>query len=1080
MRLPSGLRFLAKRRTGARYSGGTDRRPDPVLQPLCAYALFLVLAGLLWWWHAANAELLVLGRAVIQLASASIAVPADGTAVQVGFAELGQPAGGDNAEARHLEFFAAPVGAQTNDRGLFVRNRADRKRAFVRLGDRRAFLEWWWLRPDGEHRISLPGASLVFSNVGSEGFDLAVRDAQSPSPRRYQVRLGKFGVDLRRVGDAANTERVMCRPFDSRSLRSALGFAAHQYVPALAGEGLKVLDLIGAGDCFDPVTPQVGLRVTAVGHEFWRDLVVLRRDGRFYLSPGENTQRNRLDIAFAFQPATPAAGAARDVTASATGFSGIAWRLDGPERMTAITVGRTRYDVRLGTGADRYRVNLVPAEKIPLFDASLCEGSADERCPKIADRTDVTQEWRPPFRLLSRVGADVLNVGNEGARESWLTSREQRLRTGVAIGILAIAFLISGAGGRFFSWIRNRHRGTGNIGSFSNSEGSAASSVMLTAVVVAITLAPEISLMAKRSLSAELSYDALILAWGMVGAVMMFSRAALMLLGFWIAFTALAAVGSTTLMMMATDGASTHWASYAVKHKYLFLDLVPPLVVAAVTLPLATLRPLLHETIVNVRPNYRFMRWLAAVLVIGPFLAWAVAGGQLGIGGFQPVEAGKFAAAVIIATFLAGLGRAVRRTALRRGTASRVVSFVLLCALLGLLMAIPVFRNDYSPALIVGVLVGALLGFWMIPALFEAAATAVAHRIAYRRIPLGFWPRRFGWWRIALPAAACIALPAALLLSPAAFPFAIKTLLKVPNWPAERLERIAALQEGLGVGRRVPVERFLAYEDLRLDTVRTMAPECIANGRSRAAKPAGQVASNPEECPRARFRDIEFQQIRSRVAIGHAPCAITGPLAGAYRTLPRAVRTALEAPIASMHRLLVGPGGQSELCQPLFEAGSEAAPNERAAERGLLNPRAPISIPVVQTDFTAAYMIARFGVGTGFVFALAQGLVLVLGFTVLTRLQMDERGGLPGDSGVRTFLSVTLAGVIVLFALHWVISWSNALSLLPVMGQPMSWLSAATSHHLLMVLPCLVIIVLGARFANYRPGRIRWRAPPTR
>ena len=70
MRLPSGLRFLAKRRTGAaRTRRGTDRRPDPVLQPLGAYVLFLVLAAVLWWWHAANAELLVLGRTVIQLAS---------------------------------------------------------------------------------------------------------------------------------------------------------------------------------------------------------------------------------------------------------------------------------------------------------------------------------------------------------------------------------------------------------------------------------------------------------------------------------------------------------------------------------------------------------------------------------------------------------------------------------------------------------------------------------------------------------------------------------------------------------------------------------------------------------------------------------------------------------------------------------------------------------------------------------------------------------------------------------------------------------------------------------------------------
>src|SRR5262249_40843320 len=161
---------------------------------------------------------------------------------------------------------------------------------------------------------------------------------QSTSTRRYQIRLGNFGVDMHRVGERADAERNMCRPFNSRTVRAALGFAAHRYLPALAGEGQRVLDLLGAGDCFDPVTPQVGLRLATTGHEYWRDLVVLRRDGRFYLTPGENTQRSRLDITFAFQPAS-SAGTARDVTASATGFGGIAWRLDGPEAITAITVG---------------------------------------------------------------------------------------------------------------------------------------------------------------------------------------------------------------------------------------------------------------------------------------------------------------------------------------------------------------------------------------------------------------------------------------------------------------------------------------------------------------------------------------------------------------------------------------------------------------------------------------------------------------------------------------------------------------------------------------------------------------------
>ena len=43
---------------------------------------------------------------------------------------------------------------------------------------------------------------------------------------------------------------------------------------------------------------------------------------------------------------------------------------------------------------------------------------------------------------------------------------------------------------------------------------------------------------------------------------------------------------------------------------------------------------------------------------------------------------------------------------------------------------------------------------------------------------------------------------------------------------------------------------------------------------------------------------------------------------------------------------------------------------------------------------------------------------------------------------------------------HWTIAWCNTLGLLPVMGQPMTWLSAGNSHLLGFALMSLTIALV--------------------
>jgi cell division protein FtsW (lipid II flippase) len=51
---------------------------------------------------------------------------------------------------------------------------------------------------------------------------------------------------------------------------------------------------------------------------------------------------------------------------------------------------------------------------------------------------------------------------------------------------------------------------------------------------------------------------------------------------------------------------------------------------------------------------------------------------------------------------------------------------------------------------------------------------------------------------------------------------------------------------------------------------------------------------------------------------------------------------------------------------------------------------------------------------------------------------------------------------------HWLISWGNVLGLLPIMGQPMTWISSGNSHLLALGLPTVLLALLAARVLDVR------------
>ncbi|HRD50025.1 MAG TPA: FtsW/RodA/SpoVE family cell cycle protein [Candidatus Contendobacter sp.] len=118
-----------------------------------------------------------------------------------------------------------------------------------------------------------------------------------------------------------------------------------------------------------------------------------------------------------------------------------------------------------------------------------------------------------------------------------------------------------------------------------------------------------------------------------------------------------------------------------------------------------------------------------------------------------------------------------------------------------------------------------------------------------------------------------------------------------------------------------------------------------------------------------------------------------------------------------------------------------------------------MAIPVVENDFTPAFFLNRYGgvaalvlVGLQalFILLLLDGADRALGWTRRNDEQWSALGG---------FAYFTLYGGAAMIGAHFLVSWGANLGFLPVMGQPMSLLSSAGSHLVLLVLPLVALAV---------------------
>ncbi|MGH6912970.1 MAG: FtsW/RodA/SpoVE family cell cycle protein, partial [Geminicoccales bacterium] len=121
-----------------------------------------------------------------------------------------------------------------------------------------------------------------------------------------------------------------------------------------------------------------------------------------------------------------------------------------------------------------------------------------------------------------------------------------------------------------------------------------------------------------------------------------------------------------------------------------------------------------------------------------------------------------------------------------------------------------------------------------------------------------------------------------------------------------------------------------------------------------------------------------------------------------------------------------------------------------------------MDLPAVQDDFITAFFLYRFGGLAGLALLAAQLLYLWCLFLLARAV---ERRAAEGDFRLQSaglVLGFALFGLAFMHIAHWTIAWSNTLGLLPVMGQPMTWLSAGNSHLLGFAMATLALALVTA------------------
>jgi cell division protein FtsW len=124
---------------------------------------------------------------------------------------------------------------------------------------------------------------------------------------------------------------------------------------------------------------------------------------------------------------------------------------------------------------------------------------------------------------------------------------------------------------------------------------------------------------------------------------------------------------------------------------------------------------------------------------------------------------------------------------------------------------------------------------------------------------------------------------------------------------------------------------------------------------------------------------------------------------------------------------------------------------------------AAVQIPAVQDDFAASFFLNRHGLAGGLLLWVAQAAFLAgiaLGAARAYQAAAGAGGFRHAWSGRFRYFALCGGGAFVLG--HFLLSWGTNLAIFPIMGQPMSFLSAGGSHLLFFLCPLLAFSAISA------------------
>lgn len=1033
--------------------------------PIVRFALFAAMLGLISWYALAIWHLDKQPRKRFALASVSFDIEA-GETIEIGRRDLGQAPGTRSAERDHISFFHDPATKE-----LTLRKIAESKRLDLRFahGGRTVYSDRYPipLAKDGIAQVVIGSRTIDLQRIDTDRINISV---DGPTGRQITEVTGLSQV---KMSGGAGFEWCETSPsnFDSLSrkpiwkLKQASRTASESWLipDKLREPSARRIAHIGG-----PVSCRLATGAALVAlpnadpemefgiRRFFNDGDIL-----YFLHPIKLPENTPVS----YQTRTSTG----DLENVQTNFQSLEWPVtsdtpDDKSLVNGFTAGFTRYGLKIDNRAneeDPWRVTIFSRSRSAYFDERDCSANftsiwpddkyteqqkrAILQCPgpsrlENADNTSFSFEsasLSSPIDRLFSYGRTRF-VSETPTSQSSLSPTELSLGEKGAHGLFSFVALVilflamaNGAGRRApMRWLRT-------------------SLIIVTSGCILLPLGVVWLNAWPATQIANIMFAANVLTLVMVAIVGLIDSE-----GTWLTqlltlvLFSLLLIGAITLFSLSAEADTAKWERYFIKHKAFVLDLLPAFWIAICLHSAITPRTWLGRRLVEDNKWYSpFTLVPIGMLLI--FVLWLLLGTQQGLLGFQPVEFGKF-------IVLVGLGAVLARWALKarllktipiRG---KVLGIAIVCFMVALVV-VPVLKSDVSPIIIVGASFAGTAALELVATVLRIITERRNDRQALFALPTRSLPKggeKTSFLSTWTPLTALIVAFALLFGAYTSYHRGVAPEgFELTACPASQID---AAQKALGEGRRTITERFFSWADMRyqrglLDAKCLSAKNQTYDGKVRLTD-----------------RELTLQGLRSRAAIANATCGLSdtfysGPLRWLGEAFPG----------------IQNPIGRLEQCT----AGNREQPTPECNTQDLKAPVEPHCIPVVESDFIGAFLLAHHGLGAGLILLLTQVCFVAVCLYIYVRLKTAPVRE-PIVRGAQDALATMTLGATLLFVMQWVLSWGNTFVLLPIMGQPMTWISAATSHHLLMAIPAACALLISARIARARISTIPFGQHP--